>query len=90
LGQVSILVFLGTLLVYSLVFGVFEPAILGLPDAAERWLAFVLVVIPATTGLILGALGLVRPGGNRLLAALGLVLNALLALFILFVLAIAG
>jgi hypothetical protein len=89
-GLVSILIFLGTLLVYFLVFGVFESAILGLSGAAERWLTIVLVALPATAGAILGAFGLVRPGQNRLLAALGFLLNALFALFILLVLAIAG
>jgi hypothetical protein len=89
-GLFSILIFLGTLLVYLLVFGVFEQAILGLSEAGERWLAIVLVVLPVTAGLILGALGLVRPGQNRLLATLGLFLNGLFGLFILLVLAIAG
>jgi hypothetical protein len=90
IGLVSILIFLGTLLVYFLVFGVFESAILGLSEAGERWLAIVLVALPATAGLILGGLGLVRPGQNRLLAGIGVVLNGLFALFILLVLAIAG
>jgi hypothetical protein len=89
-GLFSILIFLGTLLVYLLVFGVFEQAILGLSEAGERWLAIVLVVLPVTAGAILGAFGLVRPGQNRLLAVLGLVLNALFALFIRFVLTVAG
>jgi hypothetical protein len=90
LGLISLLIFLAIFIIYILLFGVFESLIVGLSQTAERLLAFVLLVLPAIVGAVLGALGLLRPGQNRLLAALGLVLNLLFGLFIACVLSVAG
>ena len=91
-GLASILMFLVIILIYILVYGVFEQFFLRFwgSEAVERLSAIALLVVPAFGGAVLGALGLLRPGQNRLLAVLGLILNILFGAFILCVLSIAG
>ena len=68
----------------------FESALLSLSMTAERVLSFLLLVLPAVIGVVLGVRG-VRAREDRLwMPVLGILLNALFALFHLFVLSFAG
>jgi hypothetical protein len=60
---------------------VFEHALVGVSAGSERLLTFLLLVLPAAVGAVLGMLSLARREGWAWLAILGLVLNALFALF---------
>ena len=68
----------------------FESSLLSLSVSAERILSLLLLVVPAVIGVVLGIMG-VRAREDRLwMSVLGIVLNALFALFHAFVLSFAG
>ena len=69
---------------------VFEAALTGLSLSAERWLSFILLVLPAVVGLIFGIVSITRREPKRWVGILGIVLNALFALFHVFLLSFAG
>ena len=56
----------------------------------ERILIVLLLVVPALIGVVLGFLGIRRREDRRWMSTLGIVLNALFALFHVFVLTLAG
>jgi hypothetical protein len=68
----------------------FESAFMGMSIELERIITFVLLVLPAAAGSVLGMLSLVRKEGRSGLAIAGLVLNTLFALFFLVLLSVAG
>jgi hypothetical protein len=68
----------------------FESAFMGMSIELERIITFVLLVLPAAAGAVLGMLSLVRKEGRSGLAIAGLVLNTLFALFFLVLLSVAG
>lgn len=68
----------------------FESSLLGMSIAAERWLTFLLLVLPAATGAVLAAVSLNRREGPAWRAVTLLALNALFALFHLMVVLFAG
>lgn len=68
----------------------FEPALTGLSLPAERIVTFLLLVLPAGVGLVLGILGLLRKEGRMWLAIAGILLNGLFALFHSLILLFAG
>lgn len=68
----------------------FESSLTGLSLAMERILSLVLLVLPATIGIVFGLLSIVRKESRRWLSILGILLNVLFALFQLFVLSFAG
>lgn len=83
-GQISLLLFGVTLLIWLLGFTVFERTLvsLGLSLAQERWLVGVTLLLPAALGELAGLLGLARARQGRGWAAVGMLLNGLLvALF---------
>lgn len=67
-----------------------ESALLGMSPQAERIISLIGLVLPALLGLALGVMSLVRREGPRGLAATGIVLNTLFALFHLAVILFAG
>lgn len=68
----------------------FESSLSNLSTTAERILSFLLLVVPAIIGVVFGVRG-VRAKENRLwMSVLGITLNALFALFHVFVLSFAG
>lgn len=67
----------------------FERKLVGLSMAAERWLGFATIVMPAVIGACLGIAG-IASGRRRALSAAALVLNALVAAFFALVLSFAG
>jgi hypothetical protein len=89
LGAKSLALF-GLSLLFLFLLTLFESLLLNLSTTAERILSFLLLVLPAVIGVVLGVLG-VRARENRLwMSVLGILLNALFALFHVFVLSFAG
>ena len=68
----------------------FESSLTNMSMAAERLVSAILLVLPGVVGVILGVMSFVRKDAKRWMAVLGILLNALLALFFTFVLAFAG
>jgi hypothetical protein len=62
----------------------------GLSLAQERLVSLFLLVLPSVIGVILGGMSVNRKEARRWLGFLGIVLNALFALFHLFLLSFAG
>jgi hypothetical protein len=83
-----------TLFLLSVVFlgavTLFESALVGISTGAERLLTFLLLVLPAGTGSVLGVMSLVRREGRAWLGVTLVVLNTLFALFHLLIVLFAG
>ena len=89
LGAKSLALF-GLSLLFLILLTLFESLLLNLSITEERILSFLVLVLPAVLGVVLGVLG-VRARENRLwMSVLGIILNALFALFHFFVLSFAG
>ena len=89
LGTGSLLLF-GLSCVFLLLLTLFEGMFSGVSNTVERIISLVLLVLPGSVGVILGIVSLVRKEPQRWLAALGILLNTLFALFHAFVIAFAG
>ena len=89
LGTKSILFFLLAVL-FLVLLTLFEPSLAALSQTVERILSLLLLVLPAIIGIVFGVLSLARKESRRWLAIFGTVLNALFALFHLFLLSFAG
>jgi hypothetical protein len=89
LSTLSILFFLLSLL-FLLLLTRFESSLTGLSLTAERILSLLLLVVPALAGIVFGVLSILRKESRRWLGVLGTLLNALFALFHLFLLSFAG
>lgn len=85
----SLLLF-GLSIVFLVLLTLFESSLLGLSDTAERFLSALLLIVPGIIGIVLGALSLQRKERKTGMAVAGILLNALFALFHLFVLSFAG
>jgi hypothetical protein len=87
---------LGSFLLFGLsillliVLTIFDPALAGLSFATQRALTFLLLVLPAGIGIVLGITSLSRKEGQRLLAIASIILNSLFALFHLMIILFAG
>ena len=68
----------------------FETALAGMSPGLERAVTFLLLVLPATAGSVLGVMSLTRKDGRAWLAITGVVLNAIFALFHLAIILFAG
>jgi len=68
----------------------FESSLTNMSVVAERLVSAILLVLPGVVGVILGVMSFVRKEAKRWMAVLGILLNALFALFFTFVLAFAG
>jgi hypothetical protein len=84
------LVLFGLSVVMLIVLTLFESALVGMSPGWERILSFLLLVLPAGMGALLGSLSLIRKEGQAGLAITGLGLNALFALFHLVIILFAG
>ena len=89
LGAKSLALFAVSVLLLILL-TLFESLLLNLSITGERILSFLLLVLPAVIGVVLGVLGIRAREDKSWLSVLGIVLNALFALFHLFVLSFAG
>jgi hypothetical protein len=68
----------------------FESVLTGMSSGVERFITFLMLVLPATVGVILGILSLRRREGRAGMAITGIVLNGLFALFHLALVLFAG
>jgi hypothetical protein len=84
------LILFGASLLLFIILTLSESALVGISLQMERVLTFLLLVVPALLGAVLGAWSLVRRDGPIWQAIAGLVLNTLFALFHLLLLAFAG
>ena len=89
LGAKSIFLFVLSVL-FLILITLFESLLLGLSTTAERIISFLLLVLPGVVGVIYGALSLAHKEAKPWVASLGILLNALFALFQLFVISFAG
>jgi len=85
----SMLLF-GVSVVLLLLMTLLESALTGMSTGVERLVTFLLLILPAGTGAVLGVLSLVRGEGWQWLAWTGVMLNGLFALFHLMVVLFAG
>jgi hypothetical protein len=84
------LLLLALSILFLLALTVFESTLVGMSAEVERTITFLLLVLPAVAGVVLGILSLVRREGRAGLAMTGLVLNTLFALFHLMLVLFAG
>lgn len=77
-------------LVLWLAMTLFESSLVGMTLATERLLTFLLLVLPAGIGTVLGIVSLVRKEGRTGLAITSIMLNVLFALFFLAIVLFAG
>lgn len=89
LGVKSLLFFVLSVVLLVLL-TLFESSLTGLPAIAERIFSIILLVLPGVIGILLGVMGIVRKESRSWMAYLGILLNAIFALFHLFVLSFAG
>lgn len=89
LGMKSLALFAVSLLFLFLV-TLFESSLSILSITAERILSFLLLVVPAVIGMVFGVMGLRAREDMPWMSVLGIMLNALFALFHVFVLSFAG
>ena len=89
LGAKSIFFFILSVLLLILL-TLFESSLAGLSLSAEKMLSLLLLVVPAVIGAVFGVLSIVRKESRRWIAILGILLNALFAVFHLFLLSFAG
>ncbi len=85
----SLLLF-GVSIVLLVSLTLFESALLWLSLSAERLITFLLFVLPAGAGAVLGVMSLVRREGRAWLAVIGIVMNSLFALLHLLIVIFAG
>lgn len=89
LGATSLSLFLLSAL-FLILLTLFESSLIGLPLPTERTISLLLLVLPAIIGIVFGIGSIVRKESRRWLGILGILLNAVFALFHLFLLSFAG
>jgi hypothetical protein len=89
LGAKSLALFAVSML-FLILITLFESSLSGMSLTAEKVFSALLLVLPGVIGIMLGVLGLLRKESNRWMAVLGILLNALFALFQIFVISFAG
>lgn len=89
LGTRSIALF-AISVIFLLLFTLFDSSLAVLSLTVERIVSALFLVLPALLGVILGVMSLVRKESKPWVAILGILSNALFALFHLFVLSFAG
>jgi hypothetical protein len=89
LGAKSILLF-GLSVLFLLLLTLFDSTLSALSIQTERVISVLLLVLPGIVGIIHGVLSIRRKELKRWAAILGILLNALFALFQLFVISFAG
>jgi len=89
LGMKSIIFFFLSVL-FLILLTSFESSLAGLSLTAERIISLLLLVVPAMIGILFGVLSVIRKESRPWMGILGILLNALFAVFHLFVLSFAG
>ena len=80
----------GLSILFWLAITLFESSLVGTSFATERLITFLLLVLPAAIGAVLGTLSLVRKDGRAGLSITAIILNAMFALFNLMIILFAG
>jgi hypothetical protein len=88
-AAISLILF-GLSVVFLIFWTVSESVFAGMSTSAERIVTFVLLVLPAGIGVVLGIMSLSYREGRRWLAITGILLNTLFALFHLALVLFAG
>jgi hypothetical protein len=89
LGAKSIALFVLSVL-FLVLLTVFESSLSGLSLTAEKMISALLLVLPAMIGVVFGILSITRKEPRPWVAILGVLFNALFALFFIFLLSFAG
>jgi drug/metabolite transporter (DMT)-like permease len=89
LGAKSIALFMLSILFFVLL-TVFESSLSGLSLTAERAISALLLVLPAVIGVVFGIRSITSKEPKPWVAILGVLLNALFALFFIFLLSFTG
>ncbi len=89
LGRASLFL-LGLSLLLLIALTVFESALVGMPLWAERVVTFLLLILPAGIGAVLGVMSLLRREGHAWLTVIAIVLNTIFAIFHLMIVLFAG
>lgn len=89
LGAKSIFLFVLSAL-FLILLTLFESSLAGLSLPVEKMLSLLLLILPAVIGVVFGVLSITRKESKPWIAILGILLNALFALFHLFLLSFAG
>jgi hypothetical protein len=89
LASISLILF-GLSVVFLVLSTLSESMFAGISTAAEKIVTFVLLVLPAGIGAVLGGLSLTHREGKSGLAITGIVLNILFALFHMLIILFAG
>ena len=89
LGAKSIALFALSVL-FLVLLTVFESSLSALSLTAERAISTLLLVVPAVIGMVVGIRGITSKEPKPWVATLGVLLNALFALFFIFLLSFAG
>jgi len=89
LGAKSLALFAVSVL-FLILITLFEASLSGMSLPAEKLLSALILVVPAVIGIVLGVLAINLKEPNRWMAILGILLNALFALFQIFVISFAG
>jgi hypothetical protein len=87
---ISSLILFGLSIALLVLWTLSESAFAGMSTPVERIITFVMLVLPAGVGAVLGMMSLIRREGRTGLAVAGIVLNALFALFHLMLVLFAG
>jgi len=89
LGAKSMLLFVLSI-VFLILLTLFETSLVGLAMTTERIISLLLLVLPGVIGIVYGVSSVVQKEPKTWIAYLGVLLNALFALFQLFVISFAG
>lgn len=89
LGAKSLALFVVSVL-FLIFITLFESSLSGMSLTVEKALSALLLVLPGVIGIVLGVLSLFRKEASRWTAVLGILFNALFALFQIFVISFAG
>lgn len=90
LNLAGTLLLLGMSVVLLIGLTLFESTLAGMAPGVEKAVTFLLLVLPAAAGSVLGVMSLARKEGWAWLAVIGVVLNAVFALFHLAIVLFAG
>ena len=82
--------FFGLSVVLLFLLTLFDSTLSSLSMSAERVIGLLLLVLPGIIGIVFGVMGILRKESKMWMAFLGVLLNAIFALFQLFVISFAG
>jgi len=82
--------FFGLSILFLVLLTLFESSLSGISLKAEKVISALLLVLPGVIGVAFGVLSILRKESKPWMAILGVLLNALFAVFFIFLLSFAG